>query len=73
MSEVFVGALLGLILTVAIFYGYVSNAVQFFELDFQAPYRAEVLRGVGLFIPPVGIFEGYMTIKDGEAPHAVSQ
>lgn len=46
--------------------GYVSNIVKLCHCDFQAPYKAEVVRGVGVAIPVVGMVTGYMKIKDGE-------
>ena len=47
------------------FAGYVSNIVKLAQCDFKAPYKAEVIRIVGIF-PPVGAIVGYINIKDGE-------
>jgi hypothetical protein len=58
-----------LLCTVVVFLGavgWVMNMVAFVQCDFQAPYKAEVLRGLGVFVPPVGVIEGWITIKDGE-------
>lgn len=44
--------------------GYALNVVALFQCDFQGPYRAEVLRGVGAAIPPVGAIIGYLEIND---------
>lgn len=44
--------------------GYVMNIVNIFSLDFKAPYKAEILRISGVFIPPVGMIEGYIKIED---------
>lgn len=43
--------------------GYIMNIVKFEQLDFEEPYKAEVVRTVGL-IPIVGIFTGYMTFEE---------
>lgn len=43
--------------------GYVMNVVKFVKLDFHKPYKAEVIRGIGL-LPPVGAVVGYIHISD---------
>jgi hypothetical protein len=54
-----------LILIAALFFGYVANIWKFAHLDFKAPYKAEILRGVGIFpVSPMGVVEGYMNIND---------
>lgn len=45
-------------------FGYVKNIVRLAHTDFQAPYKAEVLRGAGILVPPMGIIEGYIKIND---------
>jgi hypothetical protein len=60
-----VAALLGLIVVVALGFGWVRNVVRFCNCDFEAPYKAEVIRGVGIFVVPVGIVAGDVTIEDG--------
>lgn len=45
-------------------YGWISNIVRFVRLDFQSPYKAEVLRGVGIVVAPMGVVEGFIKIKD---------
>jgi hypothetical protein len=42
--------------------GYVMNIVKLTECDFEAPYKAEVIRSVGIPIPIVGAIAGYMDI-----------
>ena len=42
--------------------GWVMNLVGFIRCDFEAPYRCEVVRGVGIFIPPVGAVAGWVSI-----------
>jgi hypothetical protein len=56
-----------IILAIAFFpiYGWVNNIVQFCKCDFEAPYKAEVCRGIGVIIPPVGCVEGFLHINDG--------
>lgn len=43
--------------------GWAMNIVKLIQCDFDAPYKAEVIRTVGL-IPPVGAITGYLTIND---------
>lgn len=47
------------------FTGWVKNLIKLSECDFEPPYKAEVIRTVGI-IPIVGAFTGYMTIEDGQ-------
>lgn len=44
--------------------GYVVNLYKLTQLDFKAPYKAEVLRGVGVVVPPLGCFFGLINIED---------
>ena len=41
-------------------FGWGMNVYKMTQLDFASPYKAEVIRGVGL-IPVVGAIIGYMT------------
>lgn len=47
-----------------LFLGYVLNIVKFVKCDFEAPYKAELIRGIGMVIPYGGII-GYFHIEDG--------
>jgi len=42
--------------------GWVMNVVKVCQCDFEAPFKAETIRGVGVFIPPVGAVAGGCTI-----------
>ena len=44
--------------------GWVKNIIKLSDCDFKAPYKAEVIHGVGIF-PPVGMITGWINIKDG--------
>ena len=46
------------------FIGWFKNLVSFVKLDFQEPYKAEVIRGASLFIAPAGAVVGWVNIKD---------
>lgn len=50
---------------VLILSGWVMNIVKLTKCNFEAPYKAEVIRVVGI-IPPVGMVVGWMNFKDGE-------
>lgn len=39
------------------------SAYKLTQCDFEAPYKAEVLYGIGI-IPPVGLVMGFLTIDD---------
>lgn len=47
-----------------LFLGYVLNIVKFVKCDFKAPYKEELIRGIGMVIPYGGII-GYLNIEDG--------
>jgi len=46
--------------------GWVCNVWELCHCDFEAPYKAEVCRSLGVVIVPMGMIEGFITIKDGE-------
>jgi len=45
--------------------GWIMNLVAFCRCDFEAPYKAEAIRGVSVFVPPIGGIVGYINIEDG--------
>ena len=53
-----------IVLGIAGVVGYVKNIIHLADCDFQAPYKAEVIYGIGL-IPPVGCVTGFINIPDG--------
>jgi len=53
---------LSLLLMAPILYGYGMNIWKLSSADFQAPYKAEVLRGIGVIVPPVGVVTGYLNL-----------
>lgn len=44
--------------------GWIMNIVKFCRCDFDRPIKAEVCRGIGIIVPPVGAIEGFLTIND---------
>jgi hypothetical protein len=46
-------------IVVALVVGYIGNLVAFVRCDFEPSYKAEVLHGVGIVVPPVGAVFGY--------------
>lgn len=49
-----------ILLLVFCVWGYVANIVKFAKCDFEAPYKSEVLHGIGIFVPPMGVIMGYI-------------
>jgi len=49
----------------AFFIGYGMNIYALTQCDFEAPYRAEIVRGIGIPVPIVGAIAGYYEIEDG--------
>lgn len=56
--------LIMIVLVVLCGIGWCMNAYKFVCSDFESPYKSEVVRAIGLFVPPVGGITGYMTIGD---------
>ncbi len=42
--------------------GWGMNLYKLVKCDFSAPYKAEVIRTVGVFLPPVGAITGYIDL-----------
>jgi hypothetical protein len=43
--------------------GYCMNVYKFVvQCDFESPYKCEMIRGIGLGVPPAGAIIGYLTI-----------
>lgn len=47
-----------------IFIGWSANIYKLCKLDFEPSYKAEIIRGVGIVVFPMGVIIGYMDIKD---------
>lgn len=65
----FLFLLLGIAFTFIFVFGMVGwckNAYRFTQLDFEAPYKAEVIRGLGLFTP-IGPVAGYFYFDEEKA------
>lgn len=45
-------------------WGYIANIYKLTDCDFDKPYKAEVIRVVGIVVPPVGCITGFMHIDD---------
>ena len=43
--------------------GWVKDIIKFSNCDFESPYKAECVYGVGLF-PPIGMITGWLDIED---------
>ena len=43
---------LGIVLLLGV--GWVMNLIALINCDFKSPYKAEAIRGVGVFVAPVG-------------------
>lgn len=44
--------------------GWLMNVVALCRLDFREPFKAEAIRIVGVFVPPVGAVAGYVTFDE---------
>jgi len=41
--------------------GWVKNLIKLSDCDFEAPYKAEIVHGIGI-IPPVGMITGWLDL-----------
>ena len=57
-------SIIAISIVVLIGYGWFANLYKLSQYNFNSPYRAEVLRGVGALVFPVGVVMGYFTIED---------
>lgn len=46
------------------FGGWAANAIKFAKCDFQAPYKTEIIRAIGIPIAPLGAIIGVFKIGD---------
>jgi hypothetical protein len=60
------GILIVIIVSICSLFSYINNIVKLTRCDFEAPYKAEICRGLGVIIPPVGVIEGFIAIEDGK-------
>lgn len=59
-------SIIAIIIVVVMFFGYCINIYKVFQCDFEAPYKAEVIRISGIVVPVIGAIGGYVDIKDGK-------
>jgi len=44
--------------------GWVLNIVKLTKLNFKPSYKVEIIRSIGVILPPIGSVLGWMSIKD---------
>lgn len=64
MKTIFSLLVIKTLLIVILSIGWVFNTVKFFKSDFESPYKTEVVRGIGIFIPVIGGVIGYCEIGE---------
>lgn len=68
------GYILGVALTICLTIGWFLNLFKIInECDFEAPYKAEAIRIVGVFAAPVGGVVGWIDIEDGNKKVVISE
>lgn len=60
-----VASVVMLLIYVALIVGYIKDIVKLVKCDFEAPYKAEVIYGVGA-VTGLGAIIGYIDIPDGK-------
>lgn len=48
------------VVAIAAVYGWIANIVKFFGASFDPLTGAVVLRGIGVFVPPIGAIMGFL-------------
>ena len=46
-------------------FGWVMNIYKFAQCDFETPLKAEIVRGIGIPLAPMGAVVGWFHIDDG--------
>lgn len=46
--------------------GYFTNIYKLCNNDFEAPYKEEAIRTIGICVPPIGIVTGYLELNPKE-------
>lgn len=64
MKNNIVTSVLIIALYITLFYGYIANIYKLSKCDFDTPLKSEVIRGIGVVVPPIGIVVGFIDIKD---------
>ena len=44
--------------------GWVINLTKLANCDFEPPYKAEIIHGIGVFVPPVGMVVGLLDLGE---------
>ena len=70
MKDLGVG-ILPLVIWIACIFGWGANIYKLSNCDFDAPYKAETLRLIGVGVFPLGIVMGYIGIEDERKPKEV--
>ena len=47
-------------------YGFFANIYKLTQNDFEAPVKEEVIRTVGILVPPMGVVLGYLELNPNE-------
>ena len=63
-NEGWLGGLLVLAFWGTFLTGWIMNIYKFAQCDFDTPLKAEVIRGIGIPVAPMGAIIGFIDIKD---------
>ncbi len=66
LIELMIGVYFFIIVVIGV--GWVKNIIKLTKCDFEAPYKAEIIHGVGVF-PPIGAITGWLNIEDNKILH----
>jgi hypothetical protein len=64
MRDGVAGGILILAFWITFLTGWVMNIYKFSQYDFDTPLKAEVIRGIGIVVAPMGAVIGFLDIKD---------
>lgn len=53
-----------LVLAGVVIAGWGMNVIKLCSADFEAPYKTEIIRAVGVAVAPMGVIAGFMSIGE---------
>lgn len=66
LVELLMVVVLGCVVGIAGTFGWGMNVYKLTKCDFEAPYKAEIIRSAGVIAVPAGMIVGYMDIDDSK-------
>lgn len=56
--------LVSIFIIILVCWGWVANVIKLVNLDFEAPYKAEIIRGIGVPVGALGVVLGFIDFDE---------